>query len=65
MSEPTERNTPACPMCGSPQRVVPIVYGYPGPELIEAYERGEVALGGCTIGLLAPRWRCTECMEDF
>jgi transcription elongation factor Elf1 len=39
-----------CPQCGS-QDVVPIVYGLPGPELMEAAARGEVMLGGCVLGL--------------
>ena len=37
-----------CPECGG--KGVRIVYGLPGPELAEAAERGEVALGGCVIG---------------
>ena len=40
-----EREIPKCPSCGS-RKVVRIVYGMPGPELVEAYERGEVQLGG-------------------
>jgi hypothetical protein len=34
-----------CPGCGGPG--VPIVFGFPGSELIEAEARGEVILGGC------------------
>ncbi len=37
---------PPCPKCNSNADVIPIVYGYPGDELIKASERGEVALGG-------------------
>lgn len=34
-----------CPECDS-NETIPIIYGYPGPELCEAAERGEVMLGG-------------------
>jgi hypothetical protein len=29
--------------------VVPIVYGYPTPELIEASRKDQLVLGGCNI----------------
>ena len=35
-----------CPECGSLD-VVPILYGEPGPELIEEERQGKIALGGC------------------
>lgn len=38
---------PTCPTCGAPG--VPIIYGMPGPELVDAAERGEVVIGGCFI----------------
>ena len=47
---------PRCPRCGRPG--VPIVYGLPGPELMEAAERGEVALGGCVIPDAPPSHEC-------
>ncbi len=39
----------------------PVVYGYPGPELIEAERRGEVVLGGCNVGEPVRVWFCEEC----
>lgn len=36
-----------CPRCGS--TALPIAYGLPAPELFEAADRGEVALGGCVV----------------
>jgi len=39
---------PACPACSSTS-LLPIAYGMPTPELIEAAARGEVILGGCVI----------------
>lgn len=37
---------PPCPMCGAVE-VIPVVFGLPGPELVERANRGEVSLGGC------------------
>lgn len=37
-----------CPYCKS-ENVIPIVYGYPGPKMIESEIRGEIKLGGCVI----------------
>ena len=39
----------------------PIVYGYPGEELMEQAMRGEIALGGCCIDEAMPRWSCPVC----
>lgn len=35
-----------CPQCGS-DALAEIVYGYPGPELLDLVEQGKVILGGC------------------
>lgn len=37
----------------------PVAYGYPGPELWEASDRGEVVLGGCISGSAASA--CPAC----
>jgi hypothetical protein len=55
----------ACPECGSNTNVVPIVYGYPSPELREAAERGEVFLGGCVITGDDPLWYCDDCEHGW
>lgn len=54
-----------CPRCGA--LGLPIVYGLPGPDLFEAAERGEVALGGCELSFDNPLWRCSsgECRWEF
>jgi len=58
-----------CPLCGG--KAVPIAYGLPGPSLMQAAERGEVALGGCVIthdenGRLAdPDRRCLSCGHSW
>lgn len=48
-----------CDVCGGP--LVPVRYGYPGAELFDAAERGEVALGGCRRYDGQPRHRCLRC----
>ena len=37
----------------------------PGPELFEAYERGEVILGGCCISGDDPAYRCKKCKVEY
>lgn len=54
----------ACPKCGSTD-VVPILYGYPGPEMFEAAERGEIELGGCCVTDDDPQRLCKACGERF
>lgn len=51
-----------CPVCGATP--VPIVYGYPGIEMIEAERRGEVVLGGCVVWDGQPTRRCPTCGSD-
>jgi len=53
-----------CPRCNS-EDTVPIVYGYPGPELAEASMRGEVALGGCVVFPDAPEYTCRSCGHEW
>ena len=49
-----------CPRCDA-KEVIPIVYGLPGPELMEDAEAGRVALGGCLVDASNPNWRCRAC----
>lgn len=49
-----------CSKCGV-VRSRRVVYGYPGPELIEAAKRGEVVLGGCNVGEPVRVWFCEDC----
>ena len=46
-----------CPICGAP--AVEIAYGYPGPELFDAADRGEVVLGGCIVDASNPTHMCS------
>ena len=41
-----------CPVCRG--KLLPIRWGMPGPDAVAAYERGEVALGGCVINFAPP-----------
>lgn len=49
-----------CPHCAQAE-AVPIAYGYPSPEGMEAAERGEVVLGGCVVTGEDPRTICRAC----
>ena len=58
-----------CPKCGG--KVLDILYGMPMDEAVEAYERGEIILGGCCIQIdgegnsLMPDWQCKKCNAQF
>jgi hypothetical protein len=56
----TDETFPPCPACGATD-VVPIVYGYPSPELTAESLRGEVVLGGCLVGEESPEYECRAC----
>lgn len=63
-----------CPTCKS-GKLVPIVYGMPGRELIEQSNRGEIKLGGCSVsqvfdperGFISgdPELYCPKCQGRF
>ncbi len=57
------RRTVPCPKCGS--RLLPIEYGYPGPSMMDAYSRGEIALGGCAVTDRDPDLQCSGCQQRF
>jgi hypothetical protein len=50
---------PVCRRCGV--SYVPIVYGFPPPELVEREERGEIVLGGCCMDESNPTHACPRC----
>ena len=54
------RATYKCPKCDSTD-IVPIVYGYPGPELMEDSALRKVELGGCVLEEGAPDRHCNDC----
>lgn len=57
-------NDYACPNCGSGE-VLPIEYGYPGLEMGEAAERGEIVPGGCLVNDIDRAWHCQRCDYEF
>jgi len=57
-------NTEPCAECGSLD-VVPILYGYPGPGMMDAAEQGRIALGGCCVGERDPQKQCNACGSQF
>jgi hypothetical protein len=52
-----------CPQCEGD--LIPIVYGYPGPEMLQEAERGEILLGGCVVGDDDPHHRCKNCGRQY
>jgi len=48
-----------CPNCGQ-FTGIPIIYGLPGADDMERASRGEIAIGGCLMGVAMPEWRCTN-----
>ena len=55
--------TKSCPACGG--KLVPILYGLPDAEAGRAAERGEIALGGCTLMGDDPRLACAACHQRY
>ncbi|MET7806002.1 hypothetical protein [Micromonospora chersina] len=49
---------PACPECGAAG--VPLVFGLPVPEAVDAAESGDLALGGCLLPDQPPNWQCPQ-----
>lgn len=58
------RAKPRCPLCNS-ENVAGILFGYPGPEMSEASERGEIVLGGCCVTEDDPKWHCKDCEREW
>lgn len=52
-----------CPDCGT--KLLPIVYGMPGPELFDDAEQGKVMLGGCCVSFNDPTRGCPACGWEF
>ena len=59
------QNNIKCPSCG--EKLVDIVYGLPGNELMEKSIKKEVFLAGCCIigGIKTPSYYCYKCNEKF
>ena len=57
-----ERRT--CPSCTAPG-AIPIVFGYPGPELAPLVESRRISLGGCMVPVEVPSFECLACGHAF
>jgi len=62
-----------CPACKA-GKLIPIVYGLPGRELMEQSDRGEIELGGCVVSQIIdfngirsndPELHCPTCSSKF
>lgn len=51
---------PVCPECGS-DKIIPILYGLPRPELVRKAVFGKVILGGCVVHENGPDLFCCSC----
>ena len=60
----SKRHIRDCPNCHS-RDVVPILYGYPGPEVMEESQEGKVHLGGCAIEENQPQKHCNNCGHEW
>lgn len=52
-----------CPNCN--EKLIRIVYGLPGNELMEKAKKGEVCLGGCIVLENSPKYYCKKCKRKY
>jgi hypothetical protein len=62
--KPKKKSPEGCPKCGSLD-IVPILYGLPGPEMMDSAEKGRIELGGCCVTDNDPQKRCKACGTEF
>ena len=60
-----DKNDKTCPICNKSDKVIPIIYGLPSPELVKDAEKGKVWLGGCQISFCMPHWYCKRDKKEF
>lgn len=53
-----------CPICRKSDRVIPLVYGYPSPGLLELAGVGRYKLGGCCLPAFG-NFHCTRDDHNF
>lgn len=56
-------DTRKCPECGG--ELIPILWGYPTPEILEQAIHDEIHLGGCVIFPNNPNYHCKDCEVEF
>ena len=59
------RDGKKCPECLDEKSIITIEYGFPGEEMREKYERGEIKLGGCVISEDNPEYHCNKCENEW
>ncbi|KAG1658762.1 hypothetical protein FOA52_001304 [Chlamydomonas sp. UWO 241] len=55
----------ACPRCGTSASVVPVVYGFPSPRLLQGMKSRRLILGGDHLIENCHAWACTTCNSSF
>lgn len=53
-----------CPDCRG-KNIQRILYGLPGPSMLDLVKRGEAVLGGCFVQAWSDDWRCAECKNTW
>ena len=60
----TLRKGSTCPTCKK-AKLVPLIFGLPGMDLVEQEARGEIVLGGCVSSEFPPELQCLGCSAQF
>ena len=61
---PINKLTDKCPECSS-MEILPITYGLPSGDALEAERNGELILGGCNDSDIKPDYRCKQCDYEW
>ena len=54
-----------CPNCRDRDSIVKIEYGYPGNEMVDKHDKGQIKLGGCMIHEDNPDYHCNKCDHEW
>ena len=54
-----------CPSCSNKNDILSIEYGYPGEDMIDRHDKGQIKLGGCTIDETNPDYHCKKCDYEW
>jgi len=60
----TLRKGSTCPTCKK-AKLVPLIFGLPGMDLVAQEGRGEIVLGGCVSSEFPPELQCLGCGSQF
>jgi hypothetical protein len=60
----TLRKGSTCPACAK-AKLVPLIFGLPGMDLMAQEGRGEIVLGGCVSSEFPPELECLGCEARF